>query len=107
LPSQNVTRTPTWNCLGSPEPSATVPSKLNTRLVTAGFLVFLELKRLNPSIDGSIRKPDTLNSRERRRSSEEYWLSLRPRLRRVTVPSGLMRSWGVTVGTPAAVTSRG
>src|SRR5262245_41778503 len=102
-----ATRTPNWNCRGSPEPLCTVPSKLKTRLVVSGFLMFLELKRLKPSTDGSIVRKPHWKSLEIRKSSDEYWLFLRPRLRCVTVPSGLIRSCGVFVGTPAAVTSCG
>src|ERR1043166_9481668 len=65
------------------------------RFVTSGRCRFLLLNRLKTSSAGSIVKPPCLNPRDRRRSSEEYWLSFRPRLRCVTLPSGLIRSCGV------------
>src|SRR4029453_1443779 len=88
-----ISRAPSCAWRGAPRPLAIVPEKSNTRLVVWGTSRLFELAKLKTSKIGSIdtRLPSA-NSRDRRRSSDEYSLSLRPVLRSTIVPSDRMRS---------------
>ena len=65
------------------------------------------LKRLKTSAMGSTVTAPKTKGREMRRLTELNWLSFRPRLRCVTLPSGLMRSCGVFASAPVAVRDYG
>jgi hypothetical protein len=75
-------------------PLRIVPSKLKIRAVTSGVRKLSLLNTLKASTIGSIVRPDTWNSFESRRSSDEYLLSLRPLFRVTMDPSARMRSEG-------------
>ena len=88
-----MSRAPSCAWRGAPRPLAIVPEKSNTRLVVCGCSRFLELNRLKTSKIGSTEtRLPSANSRDRRRSSDEYSLSLRPVLRSTIEPSERMRS---------------
>src|SRR6185369_6168737 len=107
MEGQNSKRTPNCTCRGSPVPLCTVPSKLKTRLVTSGRLKFALLNTLKTSTIGCTVSFPNARSLVSRRSTELNWLSLRPWLRRVTEPSGLIRSCGVLATAPLAVSDCG
>ena len=78
-----------------------MPSKLKSRLRKLGLLevpAVEEVEDLGDGLDRDRRR--TANGREIRRLTELNWLSFRPRLRSVTLPSVLIRSCGVFAGAP-------